>query len=133
MRAKKPPSPLEKEVQKNGIILLRSLGWAVHRRNVGIMKWKDKKGSTRMFRMNEAGMSDTWGMLPDGRRFELEFKRSGKRPSAEQLAWLKSQNGPHCVAFWVDNTETLSRVAIYLGAGHSVVYSEDDHYEVFDL
>ena len=130
-RKPKPYAPLESEVQKSGIALLRGLGWECHRRNVSATRWTDKKGNERLFKTNAAGMADTWGTMPDGRRFELEFKRPGKHPTAKQLAWLKSQNGPHCCAFWVDNNRTLQMVAEALMGGGRIWYHEvGDDYDV---
>jgi hypothetical protein len=136
-RTKKPPSPLEKVVQKSGNALLEGWGWEVHRRNTGVFRlsYKNKNQVTkeRIVRASEPGQSDTYGKLPDRRRFELEYKRFGERPTPKQLAWLKSQNDEHCVAFWVDNTHTLFHVAKHLMAGGSIEYGEDDHYELTDL
>jgi hypothetical protein len=121
----KPYVPLEREVQKSGIALLRGLGWECHRRNVSATRWVDKKGNNRLFKTNAAGMADTWGTMPDGRRFEIEFKRPGKRPTAKQLAWLKSQNGPHCCAFWVDSTCVLEKVARHLMNVGTIFYDSE--------
>jgi hypothetical protein len=124
-RTKKPPTPLESEVQRNGILHLESRGWVCYRRNVAGWAIPETETSDRRFiSANKAGMSDTWGRLPDRRRFELEFKRHGKRPTEKQIAWLRENNDEHCVAFWVDNLATLQIVAAHLMAGGSVEYSE---------
>jgi hypothetical protein len=136
MRTKKPPSPLEKVVQKEAVKLLKSLGWEVHRRNTGAFALK-YKGKSRYIKMSEPGMADLWGKMPDGRRFELEIKRSGKRPTKTQTAWLRSQNNSHCAAFWADNTATLERVARHLMAGGRVHYwldpFEADYYTLAEI
>jgi hypothetical protein len=131
-RTKKPPSPLEKVVQKNAIILLRHLGFTVFRRNIGMMTGQHK-GKGWAVRFSEPGQSDLWGFTPGGRHFEAETKRLGKRPTEIQLAWLKSRNGPHCAAWWFDNTATLERVARHLMAGGSIEFGEDDHYMLVGL
>jgi hypothetical protein len=129
MRTRKPKPPLEKVVQKGSIALLRLFGWTVFRRNVGMMVGRHK-GKDWAVRFGEPGQSDLWGVMPDGRHFEAETKRFGKRPTEAQLAWLKTRNGPHCAAFWFDNTDTLELVARHLMAGGSIEYGEDDHYKL---
>lgn len=132
MRTRKPQvyTPLESEVQRNGILLLEALGWECHRRNTGVFLLRHN-GKERMVRASEPGMADTWGTMPDGRRFEAEVKRYGKRPTPKQLTWLKSQNGPHCAAFWYDNTKTLNAVANALMHGAHIRYHETgDDYDV---
>ena len=122
MRTAKSPAPLEKEVQRGSIAILRALGWTVFRRNVGMMVGKHK-GKDWAVRFAEPGQSDLWGIMPDGRHFEAETKRIGKEPTEKQLAWLKARNGPHCVAFWFDSTRVLERVARHLASGGGVEYT----------
>ncbi len=130
-RTNRPPTPLEKEIQANGIKLLRALGWTVHRRNTGAwMMPKTAKSKRRFIRASSPGMADTFGELPDRRHFELEFKRAGKRPSELQLQWLKSTNSKHCASFWVDNLADLERIAQWLMQGMSIVYVDGDNYEL---
>jgi hypothetical protein len=124
LRTKKPRPPLEKEIQKPGIAYLKSLGWDVNRRNVGAFTVQGKTGVKRFIRANSPGQSDTWGTTPDGRHFELEFKRPGKEPTALQFEWLQKMNArPSTVAFWCDNTATLERVARHVMAGGGVEYT----------
>lgn len=123
-RRPKAYHPPEREVQKSGIAILKAMGWRVYRRNVGGMT--DKAG--QFIRFGEPGMSDTWGITPDGRHFELEFKRYGERPSEVQLAWLKDMNdnksnGP--VSFWADSTEVVQKVAQLIDQGCTVEYRDD--------
>src|SRR5580693_33435 len=125
MMAKKA-APTEAQVQKSGIALLKAMGWHVWRRNVGGMT--DKAG--QFVRFGVPGMSDTWGFTPDGRHFELEFKREGKRPDERQLRWLRFTNN-FGVSFWVDNTATLQRIAGLITDGHSVwYYGDGDEYDL---
>jgi hypothetical protein len=123
-RKAKPYVPLEREVQRSGIKLLTGLGWQVERRNTGMFRLQ-YKGKTRFVRASKPGMADLFGRLPDGRSFELEIKRPGKRPTAKQLAWLKSQNGPHCCAFWVDSTCVLEKVARHLMNVGTIFYDSE--------
>lgn len=120
----------ESEIVKNAILYLKSIRWEVYRRNVGAMAIMLPNVRRRWFRSAEPGQSDLYGTLPDGRRFELEIKHHGKRPTALQLAWLQSQNDEHCVAFWCDSTATLQRIAPAIAGRARVVYGEGDEYDV---
>lgn len=124
MKTKKPPPIPEREIMASGTIYLRSMGWIVHRRNVGAITLRDNYSQMRTFRANSPGMSDTWGDMPDGRHFELEYKATGKQPTDLQRAWLIRMNSrPNTVAFWVDSTRALELVANHLRAGGSVEYT----------
>lgn len=119
-KAPKVPDPLESEVQRNGMALLRARGWVVLRRNVLAMK----KGK-HYVKGGETGQSDTYGTTPSGVHFELEFKRRRERPTDEQLRWLLAMNGRgrnRAVAFWVDNLDDLEQVARRVEQGWRVVY-----------
>jgi hypothetical protein len=127
MKQAKPPALLEKDIQKAGIMLLRTLGWQVERRNTGTFTM-EYKGKKRLVRAGKPGMADTFGRLPDERSFELEFKRPGNRPTEAQLAWLKSQNGKYCCAFWVDSTIKLEIIAKSLMGGRSIAWGDGDEF-----
>jgi hypothetical protein len=129
-KAWKPPVPLEREIQRNGIKLLKMLGWTVHRRNTGTF-FATYKGKERLIRSGTPGMADTWGVMPDGRRFEIEFKRPGNRPTELQLAWLKSQNNAHCAAFWVFETGHLELYAKLLMNGANVHWLRGDSFMIY--
>jgi hypothetical protein len=130
-KTNRPHTPLEKEVQANGIKLLKALGWTVHRRNTGAWAMAATNTTKRRYvRASTPGMADTFGELPDRRHFELEFKRAGERPTEKQLAWLKSTNSEHCVSFWVDDTKALEWTARLLMDGHRIVWQEGEGYHV---
>lgn len=118
----KPPSPLEKDVQRIGIELMEGLGIQVHRRNVGGMSGRHN-GKSWYVRFAEPGQSDTWGILPDGRHVEVEFKRPDERPTLEQTLWL-IRCSARCPAFWVDNVATLGVVIRAVLTGATVVYRD---------
>ena len=122
----KPYSPPEAEVLKSSVAILTHLGWTVHRRNVTAIKFADS-----YVKFNEPGMSDLWGTMPDGRRFELEIKRFGKRPTVKQLDWLRSQNNEHCAAFWADSSREVELVARALMQGAWIEYHETG--DAYDL
>jgi hypothetical protein len=77
-------------------------------------------------RFSERGASDSWGILPDGRHFELEFKRPRKRPTYYQAVWLTKTNGHGgSVSLWVDDMTILKRVFGVILEGCRVVYSPE--------
>lgn len=121
-RRTRPPRPLEREIQRNGIRLLESLGWRCFRRNTGAMRGQHK-GKAWFVRFSEPGASDVWAITPDGYHAEWEAKRPGERPTPDQVKWLLKTNGiGGSVSFWADNLMTLERVARHAMAGGRIVY-----------
>jgi len=116
----------ESEVQANCRALLESKGCYVERRNTGTMIIKDEDtGKTRRFKAGDKGAADLFGMFPCGRHFELEIKRYGKRPTLEQVRWLRNANRWGHAAFWVDEVAALERMLPALLAGGRVEYLPD--------
>lgn len=112
--------PREATLQRAGMDWVRSCGAQIYRRNTGGMY--DSRGN--FVRFSERGASDSWGILPDGRHFELEFKRCGKRPTYDQAVWLNKTNAHGgSVSFWVDDMSVLRRVFGAILEGFAVVYS----------
>lgn len=133
------PGPLERDVQKSGIQFLKLRGWFVKRRNTGLMT-AEYKGRKRAVRFSEAGASDTYGLLPDGRHFELEFKRLDERPRLDQTEWLIDWLSRGAVAFWVDCIEVLESVVPALESGGRIeyergreVYKVKEHGKTFEV
>lgn len=119
-RKPKVPKPLESEVQGPGIKLMNSMGWTMFRRNVG--KFKTKGGG--FFRAAEPGQSDTYGWIPSQgcRHAEVEFKRPGERPTRLQVGWLLKCHQAGAVAFWADDTATLTSVISHINRGGEIRY-----------
>jgi hypothetical protein len=128
----KLPAISEREVLRNAMAFLRFLGWKVERRNVGMLKVVGPDGRCRRVRFGKPGEADLYGRLPGRRRrrFELEIKRAGKRPTARQQAFLQTNNDAGCVCFWVDNMNTLERIAPLIAAGYRVVYGHGCDYDL---
>jgi hypothetical protein len=126
-RARKPPDPLERDVQKTSVALLRSCGWVVLRRNTGAMR-AVYKGRERLVRFSEKGASDLTGLMPPPpgwrwwRPFDAECKRLGERPTLDQARWLLARNELTGAAFWFDAPSVAERVARCLMAGGRVIY-----------
>lgn len=124
------PPIAEREILKNARLYLESIRWEVRRRNVAKFVIKKPGGKRRFFRAADPGQSDLYGKMPSGRRFELEIKSLGREPTKKQLYWLLSQNDEHCVAFWVDNLDTLERIAPAIAGGMRVVYGDGCDYDL---
>lgn len=116
---KKPAKPLEAEVQKACIEIMKKHGWFVHRRNVGSFAMGD-----RYFKAGEPGQSDTYGSIKrlGGRRFEVEIKRPGNRPTLDQVAWLLKCHYEGCVAFWVESAEQCEGIVEAINGGGWIEY-----------
>ncbi len=85
----------------------------------------ENTGKTRRFKAGEEGAADLFGVFPNGRHFELEIKRYGKRPRLEQVRWLRDANR-WAPAFWVDEVKALERIFPELLAGGVVEYLPDE-------
>lgn len=73
-------------------------------RNVGI--YKKDTGSYIPLPSGEKGISDIIGCLPDGRFLAVEVKCPGKKPSPDQLDFLKriwQSGGVGLVAYSIDD------------------------------
>ena len=130
-RVKKPPVPLEKEIQKSIMARMRFLGLEPYRRNVAAMT-ADYKGKRRFIKAGEAGQSDIWSILPDKRHVELEVKRPGEEPTVKQLDWLHKTNAITGASFWADDPQVAEDVLKALMGGASIVYqhAQAPHFDV---
>lgn len=129
-RLRKPPKPLERDIQKAGMTFLRSLGWSVFRRNTGAVR-ASYKGRERLVRFSEPGMADCWAVLPTGVHAEIEFKRPGEWPTPAQLVWLRGMNGVGAaVAFWVDSLRDLEAVARHVMGGGRIEFNDEGSYRL---
>jgi hypothetical protein len=123
----KVPDDLEKTVQASIAGMLRLIGFEVFRRNVGGLY--DDDGNYVSFA--EKGQSDLYGWIrATGAHFEFETKRYGKKPTPNQLAWLKQCTVLGAHAWWADNIEDAIKVARALLAGGKIVWEEDENYWV---
>ncbi len=109
----------ERDVQAQCLEALAMLAVNAVRRNTGQGQYANADGSTRVVPFGEKGDPDIAGDL-DGRRFALEVKREGKRPTPEQYGRLDAINEAGGVAFWVDNAEILFTIIPRVRAGWRV-------------
>lgn len=121
--ARKAPPAREASLQKSGIQFLKDHGIWAYRRNTGAFA-AEYHGQRRFLRFAEPGQADVWGILPDGRHIEVEFKRKGQRPTLAQARWLLSCN-IRCPAFWVDNLDALETTIKAILRGAKIAYRVD--------
>lgn len=113
--------PREAEVLRDCMRLLEFRGIPFERQNTGGLVPKD---GCRYVRFGTPGRSDLSGILPDGRRLEIEVKRPGKRPTAAQYAWLRRINASGGAGIWVSDVRQLDAALDRLLAGCRVEIDE---------
>jgi hypothetical protein len=132
-KTRKPPVPLEREIQRACMDRLKALGLNPQRRNVMAMSGSHK-GKAWHVRNGKKGQSDIWFILPDGRHAEFETKRPGQKPGQHQIAWLKDTNRLTGASYWADSAQTCEFVARKLMEGYRVSYATDGlHEALYDL
>lgn len=130
----KPLKPGRTEAQVLAQVLdaLRTFGIDCDRQNTGV--GVNPRGQS--IRFGRPGNSDISGILPDGRKLDIEVKREGFDPSKlrgeklehfeRQLARLRRTNEQGGVGFWVDDAKELAEVILpELLAGGRVEESEE--------
>jgi hypothetical protein len=75
----------------------------------------------RPIRSGPRGQADITGLLPDGRRLDIEVKLPGNQPTPEQWAFLLQMQRSGGVAFWVDSLELVQEAMPFLRQGAWVV------------
>lgn len=102
----KPIVPAERDVQAGVIEAAAMLGINLQRQNTGMAT----NPSGRKVRFGEPGNADLTGILPDGRRLEIEVKRPGKTPTDAQWHRIHEVNASNGCAFWIDSPEEALKV-----------------------
>lgn len=95
---------LEADIQREILLAAPALGYRLLRNNVGA--FKDATGRWVHFGVGGNGGSDLIGWGPQGRFVAVECKRKGKKPTAEQLAFLdavKDAGGISAVCYSVED------------------------------
>lgn len=111
----------EGEVLKAVLDCLKLWGTDAKRQNTAAFR----NPSGRLVRCGQPGDPDVTGMLPGGRRLDLEVKAPGKRPTPEQLERLKLTNAQGGVGLWLDDAAELARIMPKLCAGARVEIEDD--------
>jgi hypothetical protein len=126
-KAKAPIQPLpplsEADILRAVVEAAAVFGVTLVRRNVGMAT--NAKG--QRVRFGRPGESDLYAdpSLPDGRRFEVETKRRGKRPTPKQLDFLQRINAAGHVGMWIDSVTEFARVLPKILAGARVEIEPD--------
>lgn len=109
----KPAQPLERDIQKACLQLLRShpkVGM-VWRQNSGTFTEQNPDGSQRYITANTMpGMSDIAGVLRGGRAFFLEVKRPGQKPSRLQQYFLQRAREAGAFAEVISDPEQILKL-----------------------
>ena len=106
-RQQKPRAELpENQVEAQITGWLRAKGWIVERQQSGL--WKQGE---RFIRIGAVGRCD-WCAIkcaatPLVRYFEFELKAPGRKPSAEQLAYMRGRRAAGLVAEWFDSFDVF--------------------------
>lgn len=90
--------PTENEIQKSILDYLRTRQYHCWRNNTGMHRamYGDKE---RFVRFGQVGSGDILGMTRAGRFFSIEVKRPGKKPTSEQLDFIKKVHENNGLAF----------------------------------
>jgi hypothetical protein len=83
-------------------VILQYLGYRhfCWRNNTGGRPWTDNKGKKRLFRFGKVGSGDIQGIQRQtGIFFSIEVKRRGKKPSPEQVEFMRRVNESGAIAF----------------------------------
>lgn len=113
MSKPRPAITPEREVLRQVLEVLAIHGIDADRQNTGAANF-----GGRCVRFGKKGNADISGMLPDGRKLDIEVKRPGKRPTPEQFDRLHRTNAGGGVGLWLDDAECFARLlpAILAGA-----------------
>lgn len=111
------PVPSEAAVLRSCLALLRHRRIMAWRSNSGVAWLPGKGGRSRPVRFGVPGQADITGILPDGRRLEVETKRPGAKPRPEQLAFLDGIRSSGGVALWVSSVDRLAEALDLAAAG----------------
>jgi hypothetical protein len=122
------PGRTEAQVLSQVLEVLRMHGIDASRQNTGAAT----NASGRLVMFGQAGNSDISGILPDGRRLDIEVKREGFQPNKlrgekrehfeRQLERLRKTNAAGGIGFWTDDAEELARIILpEVLAGASVI------------
>jgi len=98
------------------LFLLRTLDIEAWRQQAGGILVKGSQGR-HWVRLGPAGVSDITGILPDGRRLEVECKRPGNRLTKDQMEFQQMIQRNNGVAITVYNAKQLGVLLTQLSGG----------------
>lgn len=118
-RSPKPYRPLERELLKSVLAILKHRGIPATRLNAGRTIIKDPKYGERVIRSGNKDWPDVLAAVPVrlpgldfpiARFMGLELKRQGKRPRDGQYAVLRALNAAGAIGAWVDNVNDAEQL-----------------------
>lgn len=120
------PGRTEAQVLQQVLDAARALGLDLARRNTGA----GVNPSGKLVRFGRPGDSDLSGILPDGRRLDVEVKHEGFDPARlrgekrdhfeRQLARLRKTNEQGGIGFWCDDAAEFLEIMRHVAAGARV-------------
>lgn len=130
----KVPKPLEAEIQRAILDVLRFHGVECWRANTGAFAG-EHKGRSRFVRFGEKGQSDILGMIgPNARFLAIEAKRPGNKPTLDQILFMQRINAAGGFAFWATSAQTVDHAvrAVLLNPELRVEMGEDGSMDLTD-
>ena len=138
MKTKTPklPVPLESEILRGVLDLLKAMNIPASRSNAGGGYRLGKGGKPQLIRGAPKGWLDITGWMPcrrgpglptelDGRFLGIETKRPRERPDEHQIATMRNINRDGGVAFWTDDIEVCEVILRRVMSGWTVGVDED--------
>lgn len=138
-RVKRESKPTEEKIIQNDI--LREFGTRpdirLWRMNAGVSKYRDRTGKIRQVQFGVPGQADLTGILPDGRRLEIEVKGPTGEQSKAQIDYqriIERFNGVYILARSCDDVDRALRTAgVQIDAAETdseCVGPTDRHHEI---
>jgi hypothetical protein len=115
----------EKTIKNQILNYLRLTGIEAWLNNPGGMRYRTKEGLSKYVPHGMPGQADISGILPDGRRLEIEVKKPGEKPRPDQWDFLLMIQRSGGVAFWTDNLRCVRSVINQAKAGAWVATDRD--------
>lgn len=105
-------APTEAEIQKSILEYLQKKNYFCWRNNTGARQFDyqrkgDGKVTRNFFQWGKPGSGDILGLRKDGRFFSIEVKRKGKKPSADQIEFMRRVNETGGEAFVAESLDDV--------------------------
>jgi hypothetical protein len=98
--------------------LSRIVAW---RQNTGVAVYRDRRGKKRYVKYGFPGAADITGILPDGKRLEVECKVPGNSPSPQQRAFaamIRAHGGVYVLAYELEDLQVALAELRYIIGGY---------------
>lgn len=98
----------EKSILEICLYFLKTKGYTVWRNNTGASKYQNKDGSYRTVRFGIKGQPDIIGYTDKGQFIFWECKRHGKKPTKDQLHFIKDALENGALGGWGTDVDCFS-------------------------